>query len=132
MTSPSPWRLGLFLVALLVVVNVVAALTATNTVTPSRAQDVSQAIDPNAAKPPECASIDVDNQIDGSGVIAGTLDNDLIFGSSGSDAIDGLAGDDCIVGGDGADTIDGSLGGNDICLGGPGIDTFVGCETQQQ
>ncbi len=46
--------------------------------------------------------------------------------------MDGLAGDDCILGGGGNDNLRGSQG-TDVCIGGPGVDTFhPTCETQIQ
>jgi hypothetical protein len=63
---------------------------------------------PDYLKPPECASLNLDTLIVGSGVITGTDGNDLILGGASADAIDSLGGDDCVVGGAGDDTL---LGG---------------------
>ena len=117
---------GLFL---LVLVSVVTAIAATNTIPPTRIENQIKSISSNDIKPSSCASLDLRNIVSGSGVITGTPGNDLILGGSGDDTIKGLGGDDCIIGGGGNDTIDGG-DGNDICNGGgsPG-DSFTSCET---
>lgn len=101
----------------------------------------------NDLKPPECASINIQNLVTGSGTITGSGINDLILGSASADTISGGNSDDCIVagagndrlngdnhndillGGDGDDILDGG-GHTDICYGGAGTDTFISCETQ--
>ena len=91
--------------------------------------------------------------ITGSGIIAGTPDDDVIVGSAEADLIDGAGGNDRICGLTGSDTVEGGLGddkvnggldddllvgdvyeegaaaiggGNDLILGGPGVDFIVG------
>jgi VCBS repeat-containing protein len=56
--------------------------------------------------------------------IAGTAQNDSIFGDNGNDFINGGAGDDQIDGGNGSDTLTGGAG-NDVIDGGNGQDTVV-------
>jgi Ca2+-binding RTX toxin-like protein len=116
---------GLFL---LVLISVVTAIAATNTVPPTRLGNQTKSITSNDVKPASCASLDLRNIVSGSGVITGTAGNDLILGSPGNDIINGMGGDDCIIGGSGNDIIDGG-DGNDICNGGgsPG-DIFRNCE----
>jgi len=76
-------------------------------------------------------------------VIPGTGTNDTIYGYAGNDSINGFAGNDYIDGGTGNDTliggtgnntliggagddyIDGSLGTNDVIIGGAGYDTAI-------
>ena len=115
--------------ALLMLVSVVTAIAATNTVPPTRLASQTQSISYNDLKPSSCASLDLRNIISGSGTITGTNGNDLILGGSGDDVIHGLGGDDCILGGGGNDTISGG-DGNDVCNGGGNLgDTFDTCES---
>lgn len=59
----------------------------------------------NDLKPPECASLDLQNIITGNGTFFGTTGNDLILGSVIPDVVDGVEGNDCIIGGSGDDTL---------------------------
>jgi hypothetical protein len=70
---------------------------------------VQSTITANDLKPAECAGLNLQNIVTGSGSFAGTTGNDLILGSAGSDIIDSLAGNDCLVGGDGVDQLYGSI-----------------------
>jgi Ca2+-binding RTX toxin-like protein len=115
----------------LVLLGVVTAVAATNTVPSTRLDLKSASIGINHLKPAVCAGIIVTNLITGAGTITGTAGNDLILGSSGADSIDGAGGDDCILGGGGDDQITGG-DGNDVCLGGPGMDEFTACEGEYQ
>ncbi len=124
-------RVGLALLAVLILL-VGAAFTAANIVPESNADDITLSDRPEVPSPPsECSSITTTNTVSGTGVIAGTADNDWLIGSDAVDTMSGLLGDDCIQGKDGADVIEGGLG-NDVCVGGSGLDTFVGCETEVQ
>lgn len=123
-------RVVLVLVAAIVFL-VGAAFTAANLVPATRADDQSQPVDQNQLAPAECDSVQIANTVSGTGIIAGTIDNDWIIGSEAIDTIDGLAGDDCIEGKESDDVITGGLG-TDVCIGGGGNDTFVGCETEIQ
>ncbi|MCL4272527.1 MAG: hypothetical protein KJZ77_01545 [Anaerolineales bacterium] len=118
------------LVALLVLSSM-TAIAATNTVPPTRVDNVAVSFNLNHIKPSACAGISVTNLITGSGTITGTEGNDLIFGSAGADEIYGLGGNDCIVGGGGDDMLDGG-NGNDVCIGGAGDDVFENCEGEVQ
>lgn len=116
---------------LLIGANLAAALTATNTVPATRADDQTQAVDPNATKPAACSSITITNKISGSGTVNGTAAGDWMVGGALIDTMSGFGGGDCIEGLGSADIIDGGTG-TDVCLGGAGIDTFLNCETQIQ
>jgi len=124
------FQLMLVGIFLLLLVSVVTAIAATNTVPPTRLGNQTRSISSNDIKPSSCASLDLRNIVSGSGAITGTDGNDLILGSPGNDIIHGLGGNDCILSGGGNDTIDGG-DGNDICNGGgsPG-DIFISCETE--
>jgi len=136
---------------LLVSISAGTALAGANSIPVSNIDDYSSPpITPNDLKPPECASINVDNLVVGSGNIKGTDNDDLILGSSGDDRINPTKKGDrnttnCIVAGAGDDDIRGKdrdeiiLGGPgnddirggdgyDICYAGPGDDWFKDCE----
>ena len=114
------------LAALLVLVGV--ASTATNLVAPSRAGVRVRAVTANELKPPECASLELEEiRVAGGGGGAGPAG--LFLGTSGNDRIIGGGDSDCIVAGAGDDDINAG-GGLDICIGGPGTDTFKNCEVQ--
>jgi len=55
----------------------------------------------------------------------GSVNDDLLVGTTGNDAVDGLAGNDTISGLDGDDTLTGG-DGDDTVDGGPGLDLIVG------
>jgi VCBS repeat-containing protein len=57
--------------------------------------------------------------------IAGTLDNDTVFGGNGNDILEGRAGNDDLQGGEGNDRLDGG-DGNDVLHNQGGRDTFLG------
>ncbi|MGH8899761.1 MAG: calcium-binding protein [Egibacteraceae bacterium] len=65
----------------------------------------------------------------GPDVINGTSGADNIVGLGGNDTINAGGGDDNIYGGTGDDVINCGAGANDRAVGGPGADTFSGCET---
>jgi len=106
-------------------------LAAGNTVTPGKAGRVSRAIGVADLKPAACTSGTPVSLVTGSGVFAGTTQNDLMLGGTAIDTIDGRQQNDCILGGAGDDVIDG-FNGTDVCIGGPGNDMFVRCETAIQ
>lgn len=117
--------------AVLLALNIVVVMTATNTVPPSRAGNQVSDVMANDLKPAACDALDLTNVEGGSVTVTGTAANDLVLGSELLDSLGGEGGDDCLVGGSGADTLDGGAG-NDICLSGDGTDIFVGCETEIQ
>ncbi len=132
-------RIFYFLVFLsligLIFAGIISAFAAGNTVPPTRLTDQSHAITANALKPPECAALNLRSIIvcpSGGGACNGNNQNNLILGSPNADDINGRGGGDCILGGGGDDIIDGRQGNNDVCIGGPGNDTFSGCETTYQ
>ncbi|MFB6259608.1 MAG: calcium-binding protein, partial [Thiohalorhabdaceae bacterium] len=57
--------------------------------------------------------------------IAGTSENEAIWGQAGNDGLTGAGGDDVVYGGDGTDALDGGAG-DDHLFGGEGNDTLVG------
>jgi Ca2+-binding RTX toxin-like protein len=129
----------------LIILGVINAFAATNTVPSFRLDDNSLPITANDLKPSDCNSLNLSNIVVGS---SGTAANDLILGTTGNDNLRGGDGDDCIVGGGGDDTLQGqknndivlgqdgndALRGNqdtDICDGGAGTDTgHISCETE--
>lgn len=114
----------------LVLVSASHAFTAANTVPASNAGEQQFTIDANALAPPECDSIKNLTAIVTDGVGSGA--NELVLGTAGDDSLNGKGGNDCILGGGGNDTINGGAGNKDVCIGGPGTDTFSNCETQTQ
>jgi Ca2+-binding RTX toxin-like protein len=123
-----PVRILLVGLALLLLASILTALAASNSVDPSRVGSTNQAVSYNQLRPVHC-TMNIQNVITGSGTITGTNQNDLILGSSGADSINGRQGLDCILGGGGDDTLNGFVGNGDVCIGGPGTDTFASCET---
>ena len=117
-----PFRFMIFCLITMILLSVVTAIAATNTVPSTRLTAYGNSIGINDIKPSACATIFLTNRLSGSGLLTGTEGNDLILGSSGADTIDGLGGDDCILGG----------GGIDSCIGGIGTDMFVSCESETQ
>jgi Ca2+-binding RTX toxin-like protein len=125
-----PLRYAILGIILLILASVVMAVAASNTVPGSRLASRSAAIDANALKPTECASLNLTIIVicPASGSCTGTKNSELILGSANADTITGKGGKDCILGGGGDDDITGGAGG-DVCIGGPGTDTFHTCET---
>ena len=116
----------------LLLVSVLSATAAANTVPISGLADRQVAITANALKPAMCAGLDLTAVVAGSGIITGTNASELMLGSSGADTINGGGGNDCILGGDGIDHLFGN-GGTDVCIGGAGVDALdLSCETQYQ
>ncbi|MEO7909535.1 MAG: hypothetical protein ABIV47_07775 [Roseiflexaceae bacterium] len=105
----------------LVLVSLMSAMAASNSVPRTGLDEISRSITANDLKPPQCDGIHLDNLIVATGMISGTSSNDLILGSSHADTISGEGGNDCIVGGGGNDTLYGNSG-TDVCLGGSGSD----------
>jgi Ca2+-binding RTX toxin-like protein len=124
-------RVFVFGAAFLIVVTVLTAVAATNTVPATRADIQTVTFQINHLRPSACAGLSLSNLVTGSGTLTGTEGNDLILASSTADTIDGLGGSDCIVGGGGDDVIDGGADA-DICIGGDGSDTFSNCEGESQ
>lgn len=108
------------------------AVTATNTIPVSRADDTSRAIGVNDVRPSQCAGLTLTDLLTGAGTINDPNGNaTLVLGSAGADTINARNRDDCVVGGGGNDSINGGAG-SDVCIGGPGSDTFTNCETSYQ
>lgn len=110
----------------LLLLSVLTAIAASNTVPATLLSETSRPITANDLKPPGCAGITVTNLIVGSGAtVNGTNANDLILGNGANQTINGRGGDDCIVGGAGTHILNGDAG-NDVLVGGPGNNTFNG------
>ena len=110
----------------------VSALTATNTVSASRAERDVTTITADQKKPkPSCNAITVTAIVTGGA--NGSNADELVVGTAAAEGnLRGQNGNDCILGGGGNDTLRGD-NGTDICIGGPGTDTFhATCETQIQ
>jgi hypothetical protein len=122
-----------FALVILVLVGVLSAAAAANTVPTTHLTDQTNAINVNDLKPPECAALTLNNLVicptgSGSSCSGGNGNNgDLILGGPNGNNISGKNGADCIVGGSGTNTIDGGPGG-DICIGNAS-DSFSRCET---
>lgn len=137
MTARILSRIAIFGLITLLLVNVLWAVAASNSVPGSRLGSVGTPITDkaNLFKPPECNfNITVIFVCPAGGgncnaPAGGGNPPKLILGSPYADVItSGGNGRDCILGGGGDDSINGG-GGNDICFGGPGTDTFTNCET---
>jgi Ca2+-binding RTX toxin-like protein len=124
---------ALIVLIMLILVSVISATTAANTIPPSRLDQYTNGIDANALKPTQCSALNLIEIVEctGLGTCNGTNARELIIGSPIGETIRGRGGRDCIIGGDGDDNLVGN-GGNDVCIGGPGTDTFTNCETQIQ
>jgi Ca2+-binding RTX toxin-like protein len=118
----------------LILLGIVSAFAAANTVPRSYLTDQVFAVTPNDLKPPECAHINVTHIVDiGAGQSPQGNRNELILGTPGNDildlqekyVLDGRGGNDCILGGAGDDVLIGGRG-SDVLLGGPGDDRLVG------
>lgn len=133
----------------LIFASVISATAASNTISPSGADEQRRTTTANDLKPPECSGVTVTNSIQATGNATGTNANELMLGSAAANTLDGSGGGDCILGGGGNDTLRGSGGGDvllggpgddsiqggpgtDACHGGDGSDTFTGCETRIQ
>ncbi len=121
---------------LIILATVISAVAASNTVSPSRADQDQIGVTANDLKPEACSGIDLTNIVDIGAGESSTPGNDLILGTAGDDSsIRGGEGDDCILGGGGDDRIrilffifPGLYGeeGNDVLIGGPGSDACAG------
>lgn len=116
--------------ALALVLAVLAvAIGAANVVPSSHTGARSTAITAQALAPPQCAGLGLTQVVAGTN---GTAANDLVLGTAAGETLKGKGGVDCIVGGGGNDSLNGNGATGDVCIGGPGIDTFKKCETQYQ
>lgn len=105
-------------------------LTQSNAVPATNVGTQQFPIDANALKPAACAALNLTNLVVGT---AGTSANDLVLGPATGSRLTGGGGRDCIVGGGGNDTITGNgATAGDVCIGGPGNDTFKKCTTSIQ
>lgn len=123
-------RTGLLVVLVVACASAVYALTAANTVPATNVGEQQFAINANVLKPAACSALNLTTVVAG---VTGTAGNDLLLGPSTGSTLNGNGGTDCIVGGGGNDTINGNSNtGSDVCIGGPGTDTFKKCGTQIQ
>ncbi|MGA2110758.1 MAG: hypothetical protein ABSG98_01255 [Anaerolineales bacterium] len=114
--------------AALLLLAVITAFAASNSVPKTLLTRQSFAINANSLKPSGCASLNLSVIVTGSGTITHNgSSNALILGSAGNDTITGGSGDDCILGGGGHNTINGRQGTN-VCYGNK-TDTFTNCQT---
>jgi len=126
-------RLAWLELVTLLVASLIAAAAAANSVPATRMGSSTRPITVNDVKPSQCAAITLVNIVTcGAGNCNGTAQGDLILGSANVNNINARGGNDCILGGGGNDAINGGPGNGDVCIGGPGTDTFAGCETQIQ
>jgi Ca2+-binding RTX toxin-like protein len=136
--------LTIIILLTVILISITSALSAGNTVPATRLSDQGFATTISDLAPPECAGLDLTNIVVVTGwLTSGTDAGDLILGRNTGDVIFGGLGEDCIVSGGGNDSLYGSEGTNDVCIGGPGNDTFPntfliifpvvnGCETKIQ
>ena len=122
-------RLVLFTaMGLLVVVSIISADTASNSVPPTRLGQVDRAIGPNDLKPTACAALTLTRVVvGGAGTLNGNNAAELLVGSPATTRINGNGGNDCIVGNAGIGRIDGNAG-TDVCIGWA-TTTINSCET---
>ncbi len=127
------YRTTLWILFVLIFISTLTAIAAGNTIPTSRLDVNTAAMNANAIKPAACSGLNLTAIVicPGGGTCNGTGAKELILGSSVAETIRGRGGTDCIVGGGGNDTLVGN-GASDVCTGGPGVDTFVTCETQIQ
>ncbi len=122
-----------FVLSAMILMSMVFAYAAANTIPGSRLEDELNSISANLVKPPDCSALNLTTIIvcsSGGGVCDGSDANELILGGPADDHINAGKGDDCLVGGGGDDRLRGNQG-TDVCLGGPGVDDIdqVSCET---
>lgn len=123
-------RLTLLAGTALLVLAVMTAFAASNTVPKSLLSQQSFAITANSLKPAGCAALNLSVIVTGSGHITHNgSSNALILGSAGDDIITGGSGSDCILAGGGQNTIDGGPGNKpNVCYGNK-TDRFTNCTT---
>jgi Ca2+-binding RTX toxin-like protein len=107
------------------------SFTSSNSVPTTNLGLSSSPITGNTLKPSECNPIAIQNIIIalGPGTTNGNNLRNLMLGTPGTDTLNGSSGNDCIIGGASNDILNGGGGPGDICIGGPGTDTFFNCET---
>ena len=118
-------------VGVLIVASAVLALTNTILgINPSAVGQATATNTPATMEPALCKLYGISpTDILTASATAGSTTSDLILGTNGNDNLNGRGGNDCIVGGAGNDTINGGTGNyTDVCIGGPGTDTFTNCD----
>jgi Ca2+-binding RTX toxin-like protein len=128
-------RLTFVILAGLILFSMILAVAANNVVPVTYLTDQSSAMTANDLKPSDCSAISLTTILfcpTGGGACDGTDASELVIGSPADDDIKSGKGDDCILGGGGNDSIRGDQN-IDICLSGPGTDSFhPSCETSIQ
>lgn len=114
--------IAFLVLAALILVSTVSALTAANIVPSTRMTEQIFAVTANLIKPQQCAGLNLTNIVIAAN---GSNANDLILGGSANETLMGKNGDDCILGAGGNDTLKGDKG-NDILIGGLGDDHMDG------
>ena len=104
------------LTALFVLIGLLSASTASNTVASSRLGIRTVATGITELRPIACAGMTLTTRVTGTGKINGTPGSDLILAGRGTTSITGGGGDDCIMAGIDATDIDGGASG-DVCVG---------------
>jgi len=126
-------RLAFFLFGVLVFLSIGFAFAANIGVPTTHLTDQISAITANALKPAACSTLNLTAVVVCTGGNCnGTNASELVLGTSGAETIRGKGGADCIVGGGGDDQLQGNGSNGDVCIGGPGNDTFTTCEIQIQ
>jgi hypothetical protein len=119
----------------LIAFSVMLAVAANNVVPITYLTDQSSIVTVNDLKPPACSAIVLTAILycpPGGGACDGTDASELVLGTTADDDIQSGKGDDCILGGGGADSLKGEQD-IDVCIGGPGTDSFhQSCETEIQ
>ena len=137
MHSQNLLRLFFAAAATIVLIALISAFAAVNIVESSRLTDQTIAITITAddLKPSQCSmTLRWIRYCPVTGKCTfNSGDNDLVLGTSNADDMSSMFGDDCLLGGGGNDSLDGGQHINgDVCIGGPGTDTFSNCETAIQ
>ena len=93
-------RLAGFTLVILVMVGIITAAAAANTVPTTHLTDQTTAVTANNLKPSQCASYSLTTLVvcGSASTCTGTTANDLILGSSSTGRINGRAGTDCCIG----------------------------------
>ena len=128
-------RVAFWILVVVMFISSITAMAASNTVPFTKLGQQISAINANVLKPSACSALNLADIVicpAAGGTCTGTAKNDLILGSANVDTISGKGGNDCILGGGGNNSINGNGGTGDVCIGGPGTDTFTNCETTIQ
>lgn len=113
------YHLAFIVLIMLVLVSIISAVAASNSVPTSRLTSRTRPITANDLKPAACSALNLTTVIVcAGGNCNGTAANELILGSSGFETINGGGGSDCIVA---------STSGFSICRRISGQEIFINC-----